>query len=70
MKEKESQGPAKRAKIGECVDLVEQDELRKQAEHLKKVEMENKELREAVEDLKGYGKAMEELKGMVECPVC
>ena len=70
MKEKESQGPAKRAKIGECVDLVEQDELGKQAEHLKKVEMENKELREAVEDLKGYGKAMEELKGMVECPVC
>ena len=70
MKEKESQGPAKRAKIGECVDLVEHDELRKQAEHLKKVEMENKELREAVEDLKGYGKAMEELKGMVECPVC
>ena len=67
MKEKESQGPAKRAKIGECIDLAEQDE---QVEHLKKVEMENKELREAVEDLKGYGKAMEELKGMVECPVC
>ena len=66
MKEKESQGPAKRAKIGECIDLVEQDELREQVEHLKKVERENKELREAMEELKGFGEAMEELKGMVE----
>ena len=67
----EGKGEPRTCKEGkECVDLVEQDELRKQAEHLKKVEMENKELREAVEDLKGYGKAMEELKGMVECSVC
>ena len=62
-----SDGPSKRPRTDGCRDLAEDNDIRKRVEELeeeykrmKEVEGENKELREA----------MEELRGMVECPVC
>ena len=60
-------GPLKRPRTDNFVDLTEDNgvrnrvrELEEENKRMKKVEEENKELREA----------MEELRGMVECPVC
>ena len=62
-----SDGPSKRPRMNNVIDLAEYDdvlnrvqELEKENRRLKKVERENKELRDA----------MNELRGMVECPVC
>ena len=60
-------GPLKRPRTDNFVDLTEDNgvrnrvrELEEENKRMKKVEEENKELREA----------LEELRGMVECPVC
>ena len=91
-----SDGPSKRPRMDNCIDLAEDNDLWKQRrvpeeEYKQMKEVENKRIKKVEEEKKGMKKvegeknkrmkkleeenkelrgAMEDLRGMVECPVC
>ena len=77
----ESGGPFKKPRIDNCIDLAQIDDLKEQVrkledknQQLKSLEEQNEQLKASLKEVqdekKEVGEAMEELRGMVECPVC
>ena len=62
-----SNGPSKRPREDNCIDLAEDVDLKSRVRELEK---ENKRMKEVEGEDKELREAMEELRGMVECPVC
>ena len=70
----ESGGPSKKPRMDKFIDLAEIDDLKEQVrkleeknEHLRRVEEQNEQLKV---EKKEQEETLEELRGMVECPVC
>merc|ERR1711990_1231957 len=67
MEGESSDGPSKRPRTDNCVDLTDDDDVRNR---LRELEEENRRMKKVEEENKELREAMEELRGMVECPVC
>ena len=66
-----SGGPSKKPRIENIIDLAENDDLKEQVRKLEeKNEQLNRSLKAVQVEKKEVDEAMEELRGMVECPVC
>ena len=77
----ESGGPSKKPRIDKFIDLAEIDDLKEQVrkleeknDQLRSLEEQNEQLKTSLKEVqvekKEVDEALEELRGMVECPVC
>ena len=77
----ERRSPSKKPRIDNCIDLAQIDDLKEQFrkykeknKQLRSLEEQNEQLKTSLKEVqvekKEVDEAMEELRGMVECPVC